>query len=291
MLIPFIVPAAALLAGISNRARASRKVSLEYAGRFHFDANGVADGAQGFRLEGTNGKALLLLHGSGDTPQSLRYLAERLHSAGFTVVAPLLPGHGRSPYAFSKATSSEYHAEVERVHAHLRETFEWVGLVGLSMGGALATFAASRTPRVPLLVLLAPYFIPPDDIQWVKRLSWAWSWAAPYLRGRGESSVHDVIASGESRAYGSFSAGALSALVSTASDGRRAIPALDLPILVVNSETDNRITRIAAEQALGEFRAPVEAHWVSGCGHVITVDFCKARVADLVLDFLARHAG
>jgi esterase/lipase len=35
---------------------------------------------------------------------------------------------------------------------------------------------------------------------------------------------------------------------------------------------------------------PVERHWVTGCGHVITVDYCREQVADLVLDFLARRA-
>ena len=38
-------------------------------------------------------------------------------------------------------------------------------------------------------------------------------------------------------------------------------------------------------------RAPVERKWVDGCGHVITVDYCRDAVADLTLDFLARHAG
>jgi hypothetical protein len=30
---------------------------------------------------------------------------------------------------------------------------------------------------------------------------------------------------------------------------------------------------------------------VDGCGHVITVDYCRDAVADITLDFLARHVG
>ena len=83
-LIPFllIAPAAALLAAAFNRRRVSRAIEAEYAARFPSDKDGVAEGAQGFQLQGTNGRSLLLLHGSGDTPQSLRYLGERLQSAG-----------------------------------------------------------------------------------------------------------------------------------------------------------------------------------------------------------------
>lgn len=286
-----LLPVGLIAAGLANRIRVIRTIESEYARRFPPDADGIANGAHAFTLSGTNGKALLLIHGSGDSPQSLRYLAEQLNAAGYTVCVPLLPGHGRSPRAFAAATVNDYHNEVRRSLARLRDSHAWIGLVGLSMGGALAAFAAHEARDIQLLVLLAPYLIPPTDVRWAHRLSWLWSWTAPYLAGRGEGSVHDVIARDESRAYGSFSAGALAALVATARDGYRVLPALTLPVLVVNSETDNRIPRATAERALREFRTPVEIQWVSGCGHVITVDYCKASVAALVLAFLARHAG
>lgn len=286
-----LAPVVVAAAGLFNRARVARTIEQEYAHRFREDESGIADGAQDFLLLGNNGKALLLLHGSGDTPQSLRYLGERLNAAGFTVYAPLLSGHGRSPRAFARATANDYHEDVRHALALLRESYAWIGVVGLSMGGALAAFATREAADVRVLVLLAPYLVPPRDVRWVKRIGWTWSWAAPYLRGRGEQSIHDAVAQNASRAYGSFSTGALGALIDSADAGYRALSALTLPVLVVNSETDNRIPRASAEQALRAFRVPVETHWVSGCGHVITVDYCKARVAELVLAFLARHAG
>ena len=69
------------------------------------------------------------------------------------------------------------------------------------------------------------------------------------------------------------------------------MPRLRLPTLIINSEQDNRIPRALAQSAVNAFTIPVEAHWLDGCGHVITVDYCKDVVADLVLAFLARHAG
>jgi esterase/lipase len=127
----------------------------------------------------------------------------------------------------------------------------------------------------------------------VRRISAAapvWGLVTPYLLGRGESSVFDESASLESRAYGTFSPGALRALTETAARGLAAIPSLKLPVMVVNSERDNRIPRESAEQALRAFRVSPETHWVSGCGHVITIDYCKERVAELVTTFLAAHA-
>jgi carboxylesterase len=280
-----------LAAGAFNRRRVTRTIEEEYAARFAIDHNGIAQGAASFFLPETNGRALLLLHGSGDTPQSMRHFGERLHDAGYTVSAPLLPGHGRSPRAFATATAGDYYDATLQALNELRKSSSWIGIVGLSMGGALAARLAAESPDVQVLALLAPYLVPPPDVQWTRDTSRLWSLTAPYVRGRGDASVHDASAQALSRAYGTFSPGALDALIETAREGLRALPRVTQPTLVINSEQDNRIPRALALRALEKLKAPTEQFWVSGCGHVITVDYCKDTVADLVLAFLARHAG
>jgi esterase/lipase len=64
---------------------------------------------------------------------------------------------------------------------------------------------------------------------------------------------------------------------------------VQVPTLVINSKQDNRIPAALASAATATLHAPTERHWVAGCGHVITVDYCKDAVAELVLAFLARH--
>lgn len=291
-MIPLLLAAAGAtaLAALNGR-RIGRGVTAEYLARFPIDAAGVANGAQGYILPGTNGCGLLLLHGSGDTPYSLRYLAAALNAAGYEVHAPLLPGHGRSPAAFASATASDYRAAVTSALANVMRGNSWTGVIGLSMGGALAATAASESTGVNVLVLLAPYVVPTDQVRVTNRLSALWSVVVPYVRGRGEASVHDPIAREESRAYGTFSRGALAALVATADAGYRALGTIRVPTLVINSAQDNRIPRELAIRALNAITAPLEQHWLEGCGHIITVDYCKDTVAQLVLTFLAHHAG
>ena len=292
-MIPFVLAsiAAVAAAGVLNRRRVIRTIESEFGSRFGADADAIVDGAEGFTLKGTTGRGLLLLHGSGDSPQSLRYLAGRLNAAGYGVHVPLLPGHGRTPYAFDVATANDYHDAVRAALAEVSACHPWVGVIGLSMGGALGARLVTESSGVRVLVLLAPYMIPPRDVRTVRGVSWLWSPLAPYLRGRGEASVRDPAARSASHAYGWFSARALEALTTTADAGRRALPKLALPILVIHSAQDNRIPRALAEEALADITAPVERHWLEGCGHVITVDYCKDTVAELVLAFLARHAG
>jgi carboxylesterase len=252
-------------------------------------ADGVIVGAEPFTLPGTNGRALLLLHGSGDTPQTLRYLGERLHAAGYTVHAPLLPGHGRSPSAFTRVSASAYLIAARDALTALRRDASWVGVVGLSMGGAIAAQLAVHASDVQVLVLLAPYIIPPPSVRWSASTAWGWGVLIPFMKGRGAASVHDPAQGTASRAYGVFPPNALRALVATAAKGRRALARVTVPTLVVNSREDNRIPAALATRSTETLRAPTERHWVTGCGHVITVDYCRDEVAELVLAFLARH--
>jgi carboxylesterase len=259
------------------RARAARRAERAYAARRPAAADGVVPGAEGFTLEGTAGRGLLLLHGCGDTPQTLRYLGDRLHAAGFTVHAPLLPGHGRGLRDFAAATADDYLRAARVELDRLREGSRWVGVIGLSMGGALAA-------------RLAPYLTPPPRISFVARTAPLWSMAVPYIGGRGDASVHDPAARAASFAYGIFPPQAVRALCATAAAGRRALPSIRVPTLVVNSREDNRIPLTLQEAATTGLAGPTERRWVTGCGHVITVDYCREVVAGLVLDFLARHA-
>jgi carboxylesterase len=289
MLAPLLL-AAAVGAGLL-RLRAARRVERAYALRRPPNADGVVPGAEGFTLEGDSGRALLLLHGFGDTPQTLRYLGRRLHAAGFTVHAPLLPGHGRGLRDFAAASAEDYIQAARRELAWVRERASWVGLVGLSMGGAIAARLAAEAGDVRVLALLAPYLTPPRAVAIVARTAPFWSAVTPYIAGRAsDASVHDPVARDSSYAYGMFPPRAVRALCATAAAGRRALPSISVPTLVVNSREDNRIPLALAETATASLAGPTERQWVTGCGHVITVDYCRDAVANLVLDFLARHA-
>jgi len=288
MVLPLVV-LAAVAAGVA-RSTAARRAERAYAQRRPPAADGIVPGAEGFTLPGSGERALLLLHGSGDTPQTLRYLAGRLQAQGFAIRAPLLPGHGRGLRDFATATADDYVRAARQELAVLLTQYEWVGIIGLSMGGALGARIAAERPGVRALVLLAPYLTPPPAVAFVGRTAPVWSLAMPYFAGGGkDESVHDPVARAASHAYGVFPPSAVRALCETASAGQRALSSITAPTLVVNSREDNRIPATLAENATATLRGPTERHWVAGCGHVITVDYCRDAVASLVSDFLARH--
>ena len=276
-------------AGAAWRLLATRRIERDYDMRNVRTADGTVAGAEPFLLAGTNGRALLLLHGSGDSPQTLRHLGERLNAAGYTVLAPLLPGHGRSPRDFARVSATAYAAAARAALDELRGHHEWIGVGGLSMGGALAAQLAADAADVRVLLLLAPYLAATPQVAWATRTAPFWGLVQPYLSARGERSVHDPAARTASYAYGVVAPKALHALLETAQRGRAALAGIAVPTLVIHSRADNRIPDAVATATMATLRAPTERHWVTGCGHVITVDYCKDVVADLVLAFLARH--
>src|SRR6476660_8668646 len=114
---------------------------------------GIIRGAETINMQEGNSRGILLLHGFGDTPQTLGLLANELHSAGYDVRAPLLPGHGRTFESFAASRYYDWLSFARNELQVMRASHESVTLVGLSMGGAIAAILASENPDTPTLVM------------------------------------------------------------------------------------------------------------------------------------------
>lgn len=90
---------------------------------------------------------ILLLHGFTGTPQCMRYLAQALNKAKFTVSVPLLEGHGTSIEHFEKTTWEDWYKSVESAFHEMKASCRAVMVAGLSMGGLLAAHLAYHHPR------------------------------------------------------------------------------------------------------------------------------------------------
>ena len=143
------------------RSRHMRAMVARTMAHRRLGPDGIVIGGEGFELSRPGAPAVLLLHGGGDTPQTLRYLADELHARGFHVVAPLLPGHGRTLREFARVTADELSTAAAASYATLRREHDWVAVIGLSMGGALAAQLAADNVAMPALGLVAPYLAMP----------------------------------------------------------------------------------------------------------------------------------
>ena len=226
---------------------------------------------------------VVLLHGFGDTPQTLASLARALCADGMDVDVPLLPGHGRTLREFASSNGSEWLAAARAAHAAMRARHARVALVGLSLGGALAAIVAADDPELAALVLLAPYVDTPPLFRVLVRAAPAIGLVLPYVGGEGAQSILDPEARAQALAYGATTPQLVRELVrlrmprahrSRASRRRRS---------TCSRARTTGSPRTVARRAFALLGARTKKlEMLSGCGHVLTVDFCRERVAALV---------
>lgn len=306
-----IAPAVSLLAaGIVVRQSWKRRFEQRSLAHLPVGPDGVIPGARAFTLLSPDpaGPAALLLHGFGDTPQTLGYLAADLNRRGWTVRVPLLPGHGRTLPEFARSRGTGWLGAARSELAAARAAHDAVALVGLSLGGALATILAAETraessatvqiapptigPPAPVvaLALVSPYLSMPTPLRIMAELHWAIAPFVPYWPATGGGSILDPVERDRSRGYGATTPRLIHELATLARRGWAALPAIGMPTLIVQSHQDNRIAPAVAESAYARLTvADKRLTWIDRGGHVITVDLGREQVVAAVGDWLDAH--
>ncbi len=254
--------------------------------------DGIIIGAESFELAPKSGSrgAILAIHGFGDTPQTVRYLAEALAARGWFVRAPLLPGHGRTIAEFAKSGSAEWLAAVRSEYRKVREEHEHTVLLGVSMGGALATILAAESPDLPALVLIAPYLAMPRWLAMLAASSPVIGIGVRYMVGGGVRSITDPVEAARNRAYGAVTPRLVAELRRVVGLAQAAEPSVRAPVLMIQSHNDNRIAPEAAEEAFARLgSADKQLVWVDQGTHIITVDVGRDIVIGHVADWLDKR--
>ncbi|MDO9546998.1 MAG: alpha/beta fold hydrolase [Pelolinea sp.] len=98
---------------------------------------------------------VLLIHGFTATTAEVRLLAGYFIKLNFTVIAPLLPGHGTTPKDLNKTKFVDWTNCVENNYSILREKCDSVIVGGESMGGVLSLWLAEKYSNISALLLFS----------------------------------------------------------------------------------------------------------------------------------------
>lgn len=130
----------------------SDNTSKTVAERFVYDQPGT----------GENGRiGFLLIHGLGGTPVELRFVAQGLTRAGFSVYCPLLEGHGGSDEELNATSWQDWYETISAAHDELLARCDMVVVGGLSSGALLALHLAAERPKdVHACMLFSPTIWP-----------------------------------------------------------------------------------------------------------------------------------
>ncbi len=110
----------------------------------------------GFELSG--GKiGVLVIHGFGGSPVSVRPWAQSFNNSGYSVSVPRLPGHGTNWQDLNSTAAADWFAVIEKSFTDLKAKTDHVFVAGFSNGGALALrLAQIRGSEIEGLMLLNP---------------------------------------------------------------------------------------------------------------------------------------
>jgi len=251
----------------------------------------------------------LLLHGLTGAPTEMRGVGEHLRGLGYTVRAPLLPGHGTHHHDLDRTTRHEWTnaaaLHLRKMRSELRQVF----IVGQSLGALVALHLAATAAMgdgsgdnsvgvvggvgvggVGGVVALAPALM-------VSRAAW-FTHLAPLVGLRffpkNEERNVDLKDKAQLREVWSYSHTPLRAVREILALQREVRPLLGgvrLPLLVMQGRHDRTVRSASAHAVVdGVGSVDKELVWLEGSGHIVSVDADRADVCARIARFIAaRH--
>lgn len=232
----------------------------------------------GFRLEGTNDEAVVLVHGWTGHARHWRSVGTILNEAGYTVEAPLIAGHGLTIDEFDQTTGSDWLDSVERSIATVAD-HDRVHLVGLSMGGLISILLAGRTAASSITTINTPVILRNPRI-----------YTAPLLAPFRDRIIFEPSEPPDPEladlwgGYDGATVRSVNHLLGLVARAYRAAHRLRRPSLVIQSRTDATVHPRSARLLASALDGRLE--WLDDASHNAIIDRSRFHIADLILDHI-----
>lgn len=247
----------------------------------------VMEGAETFLLKGTNGRAVLLLHGYTGTTAEMRPFGDYLHSLGYTVLCPRLPGHGTSVDDLEQTVAGQWVTAAKLGYALLAKSYDKIYVAGLSMGALLAIVVAATEKVKAVAFLAAPIFVKDRRVPFLPLLRYF----IRYLPKR-KRNYHDLQA--YCQAYEKMPTKPLTSLFALSKTCRKQlIPQISVPCVILQSKIEHTVDPRSAQyifEHLATAAREKELLWFERSGHILTLDSEHEAVFRSIAEFFRRFA-
>ena len=242
----------------------------------------IMKGAEPFFFQG-NDTGVLVSHGFTGTPQSMRYYGEALHRSGYTVIGPLLKGHGTTPADMAKTTARDWIESLKEALLKLRQTCSSIFVTGLSMGGTLSLYMAAMYPDIFKGVITINAAL---DLETPALAELAFDPEAPVAVPGIGSDIKDP--GSKELAYLEVPVLSVKEAYALSSVTRDLLPRIKCPVLVMTSRDDHVVSTTNGRlipYLLNTNR--IESLWLDNSYHVATLDYDKDLICKRACDFIS----
>jgi len=228
---------------------------------------------------------VLLIHGFTATTAEVRLLGEYLRDRGYTVSAPLLPGHGTTPQDLSQRHWQDWASAVEQAFNEMFIHCERIFIVGESMGALLALYMASEYADVTGILVFAPALVLKNKN--AMRLARLLSPFIPYVN----KPVKPKPDATDARWKGYLVNPTQSVLQLGALQGevRRRLPRVTQPLFVGMARFDDSVHPSAGDVIMNQVKSTEkELYWFEKSTHCVLLDQEWEQAAEMVVKFIER---
>lgn len=242
------------------------------------------EGAETFSLQGNNGRAVLLLHGYTGTTAEMRPLGDYLHSLGYTVLCPRLPGHGTTVDDLEQTTADEWLATAYAACDELLAEYGEVYVAGLSMGGLLTMALAAARPVRKAALLSAPIYVCDKRVPFLPLLRYFIRYLPKRKRNYHEMGKY-------CQAYTRMPTKPLTSLFALVKRCKKQLlPQITIPCLILQSTVEHTVNSKSASYIYEHLGTPPDKKqllWLERSGHILTLDCERETVFAAVGSFFA----
>jgi carboxylesterase len=211
----------------------------------------------------------------------MRPLAEALADAGFTVELPLLPGHGTSVEDMLTTRWADWSGAAEAAYVELAGRCDRVIIAGLSMGGTLTCWLASRHPEVAGIICVNPAVEPPAE-SFMEILDGMLASGGVTLPAVG----NDIARPGmQELAYDQTPIRGMKDLLAAITELESDLGDIRCPLLLFNSPQDHVVPPSASDHLASRVGGSVERVVCERSYHVATLDFDGPEINSRSVDF------
>jgi len=236
----------------------------------------------GFTLEGTGDDGVVLIHGFTGAPTHFRLMAEALNRSGFTVVAPLLAGHGTSVEDMATTGAADWLDSAREAITSVRDRRS-IHLVGLSMGGLLGLLLAGPSGAATVTTINSPIRFRDRSIHLTPL---AHRFSPRVERPMDTPPPFDSEADGLWLTYEGFPTRAAADLLRLSRTALRAARRLRRPTLVVQSRADEAVNPVSGEILARALGPQSRLLWLERSRHNALLDVERDIIHAAVLDLI-----